>query len=99
MYELVPALSRLTFIATPETHYYLHLIAAETSSEKSRNLHKVTQPVRRQARTRNPPPKSQKCPVRLGGLGAKEPQKCSHGWPRLRRLTGHGLADIPAEEM
>lgn len=27
--------------------------------------------------------KSQKCQVRLAGLSAKEPQKCSHVYPRL----------------
>lgn len=63
----------------------LHFIAVETSSEMLGNLCKVTQPVYREARIRNLLPKSQKRQVRLAGLRAKEPQKCSHVCPRLKR--------------
>lgn len=56
----------------------------ETGSDKLDNVPKVTRQVRRETRINNLLPKSQKCQVRFEGLGAKEPEKCSHVCPRLR---------------
>lgn len=77
--------------------YCLHFISVETNSETLGNVGKVTQPIHREARVRNPLPKSRKCQVRLAGLRAKALRNAV-GVPQAQE-TGHNLADILAEEM